>query len=250
RLPRIGDDPADAPPAPAADAPPIRLQDPDAPAWRRFGRPFEAAGDLPLFAIVLIDGAGEAAMLPFEDVPVTIAVDPARPDAAQTATVWRAAGQEVLALSTVLPPGSGTAEAEVALEALGQALPESIGVMEAPAAGFDRAAANALAPGLAPRGLALLTWDRGLNPADQVARRESVPAARIFRDLDAEGENAATIRRYLDRAAFRAQQEGQVIVAGRMRPETLAAIADWLGSQRAAQVTLAPVSAILAQSAP
>ncbi len=91
----------------------------------------------------------------------------------------------------------------------------------------------------------MLTWDQGLNAADQVARREDVPAAVAFRDLDGAGEAAPVIRRYLDRAAFKAAQEGRVTVIGRARPETVAAILEWTVEGRAATVALAPLSAVL-----
>ncbi len=95
-------------------------------------------------------------------------------------------------------------------------------------------------PVVGGQGRGLVTWDRGLNAADQVARREDVPAAVAFRDLDGEGEGAAVIRRYLDRAAFKAAQEGRVTVIGRTRPETVAAILEWTVEGRAATVALGP----------
>ena len=67
----------------------------------------------------------------------------------------------------------------------------------------------------------------------------------IFRRLDGEGESIATIRRYLDRAAFKAAQEGVVVVIGDTREATVAAILEWTVEGRAATVTLAPVTAVL-----
>ena len=61
-----------------------------------------------------------------------------------------------------------------------------------------------------------------------------------FRDLDGDGEAAPVIRRYLDRAAFKAAQEGRVTVVGRTRPETVAALLEWTVEGRAATVALAP----------
>ena len=69
---------------------------------------------------------------------------------------------------------------------------------------------------------------------------------RASRNLDADAENEATIRRYLDRAAFKAAQEGRVTVVGHTRPETIAALLAWSIEGRAATVALAPVSAVLA----
>jgi polysaccharide deacetylase 2 family uncharacterized protein YibQ len=53
------------------------------------------------------------------------------------------------------------------------------------------------------------------------------------------------IRRYLDRAAFKAAQEGRVVVVGRTRPETVAALLEWTVEGRAATVALAPLTAAL-----
>ena len=83
------------------------------------------------------------------------------------------------------------------------------------------------------------------DTADSVARRSGIPASVAFRDLDGAGEAAPVIRRYLDRAAFKAAQEGQVTVVGRTRPETVAAILEWTVEGRAATVVLAPLTAVL-----
>ncbi len=109
------------------------------------------------------------------------------------------------------------------------ALPQAVAVLDLPAGGFqnDRPLATMVVPIVKGQGRGLLTFDRGLNPADQVASREAVPAATVFRVLDAEDEPTAAIRRYLDRAAFKAAQAGRVVVVGRARPETVAALMEW-----------------------
>lgn len=251
RLPRIGDDAADASPEPAPDSA-ARAADLSLPAWQRFARRAEAPAGRPLFAVILIDAGmadADRAALAALPLPVTLALDPTAPGAPGIAADWRAAGQELLLLGSGLPSRGDVGDMEVALEALGAGFPEMIGLLDAPVGGVqgNRAAMTALAPGLADRGLALVTWDRGLNPADQIARDAGTVAARVFRELDADGENAATIQRYLDRAVFRAAQEGSVVVTGRLRPETVQALLDWAGSPRAATVAPVPVSAVLAR---
>jgi uncharacterized protein len=67
----------------------------------------------------------------------------------------------------------------------------------------------------------------------------------IFRQIDAEGEDVPVMRRYLDRAAFKAAQDGEAVVVGTLRPETLAAILEWTIEGRASSVALAPASALL-----
>lgn len=260
-LPSAGTLPADAPVTAEADplpkigdtteaAPAAEDQKSDLPLIA-YARKFENPEGKPGFAIVLIDPGTEGidraalAALPF---PVTFALDPTQPKAAEQAAIYRAAGQEVVILATALPKGAQASDVEVAMVALASALPETVAVMDGPEPAFqsDRPLATLVVPVVGGQGRGLLTWDRGLNAADQVARREKVPAAVVFRDLDAAGESAQVIRRYLDRAAFKAAQEGRVTVVGRAVPETIAALLEWSVEGRAATVALAPLSAVLA----
>ena len=89
------------------------------------------------------------------------------------------------------------------------------------------------------------TYDRGLNTAQQVAEREGLPAATIFRMLDAEQENPDTIKRYLERAALKAGQEGQVVMIGHSYPDTVTAVFSWALDAGSQTVRFAPLSAIL-----
>jgi uncharacterized protein len=229
RLPRIGADQG-----PVADAAP-----PPARALDRNARPFDNAAAKPPFAILLLDDPAstvDLAALAQGDLALTLVIDPTAPGAADRAALWREAGQEVALLTNALPERGRQSDYEVALESLMSAFPQALAFVDAATGGLqgDRTAAAALVPGLAARGLGLVTWDRGLNAADQVARREGLPAAVIFRDLDAGDEAAPVIRRYLDRAAFKAQQDGRAMVLGRLRPETVAALAESAAPSRPA----------------
>ncbi|AMY68685.1 divergent polysaccharide deacetylase family protein [Frigidibacter mobilis] len=249
QLPRIED--ALLPGPLPGSAPPAALA-PEAaalPALLAHAAAFTAAPDAPLLAIVLIDdGSGPAiapellADLPF---PVTIALDPAAPGAADAARGYRALGQEV-AILAALPRGATPSDLEVSWQAFVQALPEAVAVLDAPAGRMqnDRRLAGQLVLLAAEKGHGLLTWDIGLNPAAQLASAASVPQAKVFRRLDAEQETAPVIGRYLDRAAFEASRSGAVVVTASTRADTLAAILDWaVGQSRT--VTLAPLSAVL-----
>ncbi|WP_431299431.1 divergent polysaccharide deacetylase family protein [Tabrizicola sp. BL-A-41-H6] len=244
RLPRIGDQPAEeaaaAPEAPTEDLPPLK----------RYARAFENPDAKPLFAIVLID-TGEAnldratlADLPFA---VSFAIDPLAQNAAERAAIYRAAGQEVVMLATGIAEGSNASDIEVAFQSMAQGLPEAVAVMDEANQQFqgNRPLASLVVPVIASQGRGLLTWDHGLNAADQVARRVDLPATVVFRDLDSAGEDRAAIRRLLDRAAFKAGQNGRVTVVGHTRPETVAALLEWTVEGRAANLALAPVSATL-----
>ena len=125
-----------------------------------------------------------------------------------------------------------------------------IGVLEGVDGGLQgtREAADQVTAILAQTGHGLVTQDKGLNTMPKLAVKEGVPAAPIFRDFDSKGQTARVIRRFLDQAAFRANQEGAVIMLGRMRPDTVTALLLWGLQDRATQVALAPVSAVLQRS--
>ena len=237
-LPQIGAKPASEAEA-AAEVPPIR----------RFARNFTPEGK-PLFVILLHDlgAAGmardELVKLPF---PVSFVVDPLAPDARDAMAAYRAAGQEVLTLANGIPQGAQASDLETTFATLSSILPDSVALVDQDLGGFQdqRPLAALVLPVIKGEGRGLVTYDRGLNAADQIARREGVPAATIFRRLDGEGESIPTIRRYLDRAAFKAAQEGAVVVIGDTREATVAAILEWMVEGRAGTVTLAPVTAVM-----
>ncbi|HLQ19355.1 MAG TPA: divergent polysaccharide deacetylase family protein, partial [Tabrizicola sp.] len=228
------------PAAPAVDPRPIA----------QFAAAFENPDAKPVFAIVLIDDGSPdldregLAALPF---PVSFALDPLDPASAQHAATYRAAGREVVMMVTGIAEGAMPADVEVAFQSMEQGLPEAVAVMDLPDPAFQnrRPLAATVVPILKAQGRGLLTWDEGLNAADQVARREDLEAAVIFRDIGSSGEDAAAIRRLLDRAVFKAGQEGRVSVVGKADGATLAALLAWSIEGKAATVALAPVSAVL-----
>lgn len=246
RLPTISTEtPAEAAPAegqalPAVDLPPVQ----------RFARSFANPDGKPLFAILLVDPGtadvprADLAALPF---PVSFVLDPMAPGAAEAGALYRAAGQEVVMLATGIPKGATASDLEQSFAGLQGALPEAVALIDTADAIFqdDRGLAAEVVTLLADQGRGLVTFDRGLNAADQVARREGLPAATIFRSLDDDGEDAPLIRRYLDRAAFKAAQEGKVVVIGAARPETIAALMEWAVEGRSSSVALAPITAVM-----
>ncbi len=240
RLPHIGDTESEVAAPRPDDAPPIV----------RFARPFQNDSGKPLFAVVLRDTGGadvdraKLAALPF---PVTFVVDPLSDTAAEAATIYRAAGQEVLMLASGIPAGAQASDLEQTFQSHAAVLPDAVAVIDLATGGFqdNRPLATMVVPLIKAQGRGLITYDKGLNAADQVARREDVPSAAIFRQLDAEDEDVPVIRRYLDRAAFKAAQEGRVMVLGQTRPETIAALMEWTLEGRAASVTLAPATAVM-----
>jgi uncharacterized protein len=247
RLPRIGD-------ASTEEAPEIEVNG-EEPALEADTRPivqfataFENIEEKPVLALVLIDpGAADLdraglAALPF---PVSFALDPMDPATPERAAIYRAAGKEVVMLATGIAEGAQASDIEVAFQSMEQGLPEAVAVMDLAEPLFQdqRPLASLVVPVVGAQGRGLLTWDRGLNAADQVARRDDVPAAVVFRDVG--GTDSAAIRRVLDRAVFKAGQDGRVAVAGTATPELVAALLEWTVEGRAATVALGPVTAVL-----
>ncbi|MGJ8615793.1 MAG: divergent polysaccharide deacetylase family protein [Sulfitobacter sp.] len=235
---------ADEGAAPAAETgPPIEA----------FAQAFENPENKPLMGIVLIDdgssptsgSAGIAALRSFP-YPISFAVDSALPDASDRMALYRAEGFEVLAMVD-LPEGAAPADAETTFGVTLDKLPEVVAVLEGTSGGVQgsRDVADQVTAILAQSGHGLVTQDKGLNTMPKLARKGGVPADPVFRDFDSKGQTAQVIRRFLDQAAFRAGQEGAVIMLGRLRPDTISALLLWGLQDRAGQVALAPISAVL-----
>jgi polysaccharide deacetylase 2 family uncharacterized protein YibQ len=220
------------------------------PAIEAFAVPFDASGARALISVVLIDQPHprlDLATLTGLDFPVAFAIDPARPDAAERAAAYRAAGFEVLMLGTVIPEGATATDTEVALAAARTRVPEAVALMDTTDSRIqsDRPVLEAVLGVAAGEGQGLVAFPRGLNTAEQAAARADVPAATLFRLLDDEDQRATVIARFLSRAEFAASQQGAVIVAGRTRPATVTALVSWAQGARNAGVAIAPVSAAL-----
>ncbi|MGO4909681.1 divergent polysaccharide deacetylase family protein [Pseudorhodobacter sp. W20_MBD10_FR17] len=226
------------------------VNDANLPPIERYAREFANPAQKPLFAILLRDTGGpdldrEAlAAIPF---PVSFVIDPTRPDAAVAAQIYRAAGQEVLMLGAGIPAGATASDLAVSLEAMNAILPEAVGVVDTETNGFqgNRTLATQVLALIADQGRGVISWDKGLNAASQVAQREGIRSAVIFRAMDGADEKSPVIRRYLDRAAFKAAQDGRVVVEGQTRPETVTALLEWAVEGRAATVAIAPATAVM-----
>lgn len=222
-------------------------------AISRYARPFENPDDKPLMGILLIDqgtdledgDVGIAALRNFP-YPITFAIDVSLPDAANRMAIYRNEGFEVLAMVD-LPEGAQASDAETTLAVALTRMPDVIGVLEGLGNGLqpDRGLADQVTAILAQGGHGLVTQDKGLNTMPKLAIKEGVPASAIFRDFDSKGQTPTVIRRFLDQAAFKAGIEGSVIMMGRLRPETISALLVWGLQDRASQVALAPISAVL-----
>lgn len=225
----------------------------DTRAIRAYAQPFQNPEGKPLMGIVLMDtGAdldaaeiGLPALSSFP-YPVSFAVDANLIDAAERVERYRAEGFEVMAIVD-LPRGARPTDAEVSLSVALNGMPEIVGVLEGTGVGLQssREVADQVTRILQASGHGLIAQSKGLNLMPKLAVKEGVPAAPVFRDFDSEGQQPRVIRRFLDQAAFKAGQEGGVIMLGRLRPETIEALLVWGLADRAGTVALAPVSAVL-----
>lgn len=218
-------------------------------ALTRWATDFEVTDDLPLVSVVLVH-RGESALSAdvVDGLPGTVsfAVNAGSPGAAKIASDYRAMGREVVMIPS-LPVGATPQDVEVALRVNFETIPEAVAVMDNSGESFqsDRAAVAQVVDVVAASGHGLITFPRGLNTAHQRAERAGVPTGLIFRDIDGANETNEQIRRAMDRAAFRARQDEAVILVGRTEATTLEALAEWVLGNRAASVTLAPISAAL-----
>lgn len=244
RLPTVGDD------AVAEDADPEEFAPADTGALSANAVPFlrEPAADL--FSVILIDvgedGLDRDALTTFS-FPVTFAIDATRPDAAEAASIYRASGYEVILIPGPLPEGANARDVETNFEQFLSIVPVAVAVMDAPEgrAQTNRNQLQALTAILSATGHGLVSMDQGLNTAAQVAATAGVPHGLIFRTLDADRENASTVQRYLDRAAFKAGQEGSVVMIGHTYDETVKGLFSWALEGKSESIQLAPISAIL-----
>lgn len=220
----------------------------DGPPIQRYAAAFENPQGKPLMAIVLIDdiGAVGAEALQEFPYPLSFAVDPSDPEAIDKILRHRAAGFEV-ALLTNLPAAATAQDAEISLGAALAALPETVAIFEGVGSGFqgNRELSDQVTAIAEGTGRGLVTQSNGLNTVQKLAARKGVPSAVVFRDFDGAGQSPDTMRRFLDQAAFRADQEGGVVMLGRVRPVTISALLLWGLQDRASRVALAPLSAAL-----
>lgn len=209
---------------------------------------FDNPDDKPLMAIVLIEddkALGAEALRDFP-YPLTFALDPSLRDAPQRLARHRKGGFEVAVLADVVT-GATAQDTEVSLSEYLRQLPETVALIEGVRGGIQgsRAISGQVTDIARATGRGLVTQSNGLNTVQKLAARDGVPSAVVFRDFDGAGQSQDRIRQFLDQAAFRARQEGAVVMLGRLRPDTISALLLWGLQDRAASVALAPLSAVL-----
>lgn len=212
--------------------------------------PFENTEARPLVSVILVDvgdkGLDRAALQAI-NFPVTFAIDPTDPGAVEAARSYRAAGFEVLILPTGLPEGARPQDLETTLQTYFARFPDAAGLLDTGADGIqdDPALARQLLAIAADSGHGLVFSGSGLNTALRSAESAGLPAAQVWRELDAAGETPQAIGRSLDRAAFRAAQDGAVVLVGHSSAPTVTSLLAWQAGQKGRTVAFAPVSAVL-----
>ncbi|NOD63220.1 MULTISPECIES: divergent polysaccharide deacetylase family protein [unclassified Ruegeria] len=214
----------------------------------RYAAKFENPEAKPLMSIILIDDEGAFGAEALQDFPypISFAVNPSDPDAVEKMARHRAAGFEVMALAD-LPEAATAQDAEVSLSVWLDTLPETVGILEGVDSGIhgNRKLADQVAEIAAGTGRGLITQDNGLNTVQKLAARNGTPSGVVFRDIDGARQDPKVMRRFLDQAAFRAGQEGAVVMLGRVRPETISALLLWGLEDRGSRVAMAPISAVM-----
>ena len=202
----------------------------------------------PLMSIILIDDEGAFGAEALKDFPypLSFAVSPTDPDAAAKMARHREAGFEVLALID-MHEASTAQDAEVSLSVWLEQMPYTVGILEGVETGIqgNRKLADQVAAIAGDTGRGLVTQDSGLNTVQKLAARNGVPSSVVFRDFDGARQDPKIMRRFLDQAAFRAGQQGSVVMMGRLRPETISALLLWGLEDRGGRVAMAPISAVM-----
>ncbi len=209
---------------------------------------FDNPDSKPLMSIILIDDEGAFGAEALQDFPypLSFAISPSDPEAAEKMARHRAAGFEVLALIDMHEAASAQ-DAEVSLSVWLDELPHTVGILEGVGTGIqgNRKLADQVAAIAGDTGRGLVTQDNGLNTAQKLAARNGIPSSVVFRDFDGARQDPKIMRRFLDQAAFRAGQEGAVVMLGRLRPETISALLLWGLEDRGSRVAMAPISAVM-----
>ncbi|MBY6047740.1 divergent polysaccharide deacetylase family protein [Vannielia litorea] len=212
--------------------------------------PFANEDGKPVVSVILFDvgdqGVDRAALKAL-DFPVTFAVDPTDPGAAETAQGYRDAGFEVLILPAGLPSGATPQDLETTLQSYFGRFPGAMGLLATGEEGVMESPAltRQLLAIAGDTGHGLVFVDSGLNSARRGAESAGLPSTLVWKVLDGAREDGGAIGRTLDRAAFRAGQEGEVVVMGHSFGPTVESLMNWAAGSKGQSVALAPVSAVL-----
>jgi polysaccharide deacetylase 2 family uncharacterized protein YibQ len=248
RLPTVGDASSNAAPPALENAQSADIPQPIGRAIDLYASAaVETDGKPMLSFIVMLDGQADLdpAMIQALPFPVAYAIDALSPTAAANMQLLRDLNQEVIAM-VGLPLEASATDTEITLASVLNLLPNTIAIMERDEGALQVSRdANAHVPEvLARTGHGVLVYEKGLTSILRAAEKMNLPSAAIYKDLDGEGQNERTIRRFLDGAMMRASntnEKGAIVVA-RLKPDTISALLMWSFQDRASRVAIVPVS--------
>ncbi|MQA65972.1 MAG: hypothetical protein GEU76_08735 [Alphaproteobacteria bacterium] len=237
------------------------------PAWKRYASPVALEAGMPRIGVV-IDDLGldrrrteRSLNLP---APVILAFLPYAPRLTNQTARARASGHEILVHvpmepegkymdpgPNVLRTGQGPAEIRARLDWALSRFPGFVGINNHMGSKFtsDAGAMDVVIAELKARGLLFVdSRTTGTTVAYRRARAAGVPAAtrQVFLDRD---PARAAIDAELARLEALARREGKAIAIGHPHDATLDALEAWLPTLRAKGLQLAPVSALVEESA-
>jgi polysaccharide deacetylase 2 family uncharacterized protein YibQ len=205
--------------------------------------PFKGPRQAPLLAVVLVGedvGSLTAERLSLIPMPLTVAIPPDLPGAAEIGAAARANGHEVLA-DLSLAEGSGTgagadgvAALDMAVGATATAMPGDAGELETVLAEMGR------------HGLAWVQHGGGVGtPAERIARELGVAFTEGDRSAEA-GESPEKLHRTIDAAAAQALRRGTSVLFLDAGEPALEALVQWgLLQPGDNPVWFAPISAVI-----
>lgn len=216
------------------------------PAVEVFAVPFTGDTSKPLLAIILKDTL-EGSLQPLVDagIPITFAV-PADIDQRESAQSIRESGFEVVAL---VPDDDPATSDDVAANVARymQNVPVAVALMDSQNASLmlHRDSMEKVIEASKGAGLGLISYARN---GELIARTQAESADMLFGSALSIADNfqdEELIVQALNQAAFVAGTKDRAIIFGKTTPATINAILRWLGSPRASQVELVPVSIVL-----
>ncbi|MDE0589789.1 divergent polysaccharide deacetylase family protein [Halocynthiibacter sp. C4] len=240
RLPSIGRE--------SEEATGSALQNPSKPnALRDNSQGFTDTG-LPIVSLVLLDeGVAETDLAGFIEamgVPVSVAIDPLSERSAERAAAYYDAGAEILAMPA-FPQGATAQDVEVNLGQGLSILQNAVAVLPKPGSSMPPRTSLAQVTAIASAtGHGIVAQKMGLNSIGQLADRAGVPNTLIQRVVEPK-TTPESLRAQMNRAIFRASQDGSVVVLAHADDATLSALLEWGVADRPASITMAPVSAVL-----
>ena len=219
-------------------------------AFLDYAQDFDAATDKPAIAIVLLaDTVDQATQAMALTSPVSIAVRADNPDAANIVNTVRSLGGEALMFlpeegAKSIPGGTDPASAVETLTESLAAIPGVIGIVDGPDGDLpsDTKLLSAVLAALDDQGFGIVTTTSiGLNRAEIMANESAIPAASILRRIDTEPGKIPVIRQ-MDKAVLQIGDGGKTVVFGAASNDVLSALKFWMKSNKAQNVTVAPVS--------